>query len=187
MLSLQTEQQKTIRSLNPLIMLGIFASFLLIRTSCANLLPQVVLGWDFVLPFMIYFGQRRPLFEGLLLWFLMSHWFSLESMAPLGVWVIFYLLLFVVARLLSEVIYAADFFQIIILVAVLVLASRLVLPWIAHFFNAGWEVFSWRNLNPFFFITDTTLSCLGFLVLSGIDRLTAKESRTVMELNGGLI
>jgi len=187
LLSLQTEQKKTIRSLNPLFMVGLFFLFLLLRTSCGALLPTMILKWDFLLPFMIYFGQRRPFFEGLLLWFIMSHWFSLESSAPMGTWVMFYLIIYVLSRLLSEVFFAVDSLQIFALLFIMLLASKFLLPWTSHFFGARWAVFSWNNLHPGFFMTDLFLSWITFLSLITVDVLTAKEARPILDLNEGVI
>ena len=187
MLSLQTDQKKTIRSLNPFFMIGLFFLFLLIRTSSASVLPGFLLRWDFLLPFVIYFGQRRPLFEGLLLCFIMSHWYSLESAAPIGCLVIFYLLIYLLSRILSETVFAADSFQILALLFSLGLLSRFILPWISHFFGAGWDVFSWRNLNLFFLISDLLLNFGTFYLLLGVDKVSAKEARPILDLNEGIL
>lgn len=168
-------------------MIGLFVLFLLIRTTSTNLFPTFLVRWDFLLPFVIYFGQRRPLFEGLLLWFIMSHWYSLESAAPIGCLAIYYLIIYLCSRILSETVFAADGFQIITLLFSLSLLSRFLLPWVAHFFGAGWSVFSWRNLNPFFLISDLILNTVTFYVLLGVDKISAKEPRPILDLNEGII
>jgi len=168
-------------------MVFLFLGGLLIRTSCISLLPTFLIRWDFLLPFMIYFGQRRPLFEGLLLWFIMSHWYSLESSAPIGSLVIFYLSIYVISRLLSETVFAADAIQVFTLFFIMMVFSRLTLPWVTSFFGAGWKIFSWRNLNPIWFATDFILNCSTFYFLMGVDKLTAKEARPVLDLNEGIV
>ena len=145
MLYLQTNQQKTIRSLNPIVMVGFFVVCMLIRTTVFWIFPGFISNWDLLLPFMIYFGQRRPLFEGLLLWFVLAHIYTLQSVAPVGVFVIYYLLIFVIARLVSEAFFATEGLQILGLISVLVILSRLLLPIVAQSFHAGWPIASWRN------------------------------------------
>jgi hypothetical protein len=186
LLYLQTSQQKTIRSVNPLIMVGLFVGLLVIRTTAFWLFPGLFTNWDLLLPFMLYFGQRRPLFEGLLLWFILSHLYSLQSVAPMGVFVVYYLILFVIARLISEVFFATEGIQILGLISLLTLFSRFVLPLVARAFDSGWPVWSWRNLHLGMIITNIFVGWICYQILGFVDKITFKDPRQILDLGEGL-
>jgi len=185
-LYLQTSQQKTIRSVNPLIMVGLFVGLLLIRTTAFWISPSLFSNWDLLLPFMLYFGQRRPLFEGLLLWFILSHLYSLNSVAPMGVFVVYYLILFVIARLISEAFFATEGIQILGLISVLAVSSRFILPLVAKGFNSGWPIWSWRNLHLGMIFTNIVLGWICYRGLSFVDKITFKDARQILDLGEGL-
>lgn len=149
--------------------------------------PRLLGQWDLLLAFMIYFGQRRPLFEGLLLWFFLSHLYSLQSVAPVGVFVIYYLIIFLLSRLTSEVFYAASGMSVFGLLALITLASRFILPGVAQGFESGWAVFSWRNLHPFLLLTNIFFGWLSYMGLVAIDKFSGKDSRQILDLQEGLV
>ncbi|NBV51087.1 hypothetical protein EBR78_07710 [bacterium] len=186
MLYLQTNQAKTIRSFNPIIMIGLFLVLLLVRTTTFWIAPSVFSNWDLLLPFMVYYGQRRPLFEGLLLWFVLAHLYTLQSVAPVGVFIIYYLLIFVVSRLISEAFFADSGMSILGLMAVLVFLSRIILPLVAGAFNSGWGLWSWNNLHPGILGLNIVLGWLCYLGLGVIDQLTFKGPREILDLGEGI-
>src|SRR5205085_322153 len=76
-----------------------------------------------------------------------THLFSLSSAAPIGVFTVYYLIVFVGARLLSYVIYADQWLSILAMTAAFALCARFVLPGVAFGFGHGWPVFSWENMD----------------------------------------
>lgn len=172
--------------MNPLIVVGLFMGLLLVRTTAFWIAPGFFSNWDLLLPFMIYFGQRRPLFEGLLLWFVLAHLYTLQSVAPVGVFVVYYLVLFVISRLISEAFFAMEGIQIFGLISLLSLLSRLILPLVAQLFNSGWPVWSWRNLQFGMIFTNIVLGWLCYRALSLIDKITFKDARQILDLGEGL-
>jgi hypothetical protein len=167
-------------------MIGLFFLFALLRTTVFWLAPGMLGRWDILLPFMIYFGQRRPLFEGLLMWFVLSHLYTLQSVAPVGVFVIYYLVIFAVARLISEAFYANTGLSILVLIFILSVVSRFILPAVAGSFESGWRVFTWSNLHPAIFLTNTLLGWFSYLLLEVLDKVTFKVARQDVELSEGL-
>src|SRR5690606_3721385 len=101
-------------------------------------MPSVFRHWDVLLPFIVYFGQRRSVAEGLTLSILTAHLYSLSSVAPVGVFVLHYLSLFIVARVLSYVIYANQWVTILMLMLSLSLLARIVNIPIASLFGHSW-------------------------------------------------
>lgn len=184
---LQTNQPRTIRSLNPIFMIGFFLVLLVVRTTGYFLAPTLLVQWDILLPFMIYFGQRRPIFEGLLLWFFLAHIYSLQSVAPVGLFVVYYLIIFLASRLTSEVFYATSSGAVLGLIALVALISRFVLPLVAQGFQSGWSVFSWRNLHPGTFLINTFLGWICYFVLGAIDKISGKDSRQILDLHEGIV
>ncbi|NBX91848.1 MAG: hypothetical protein EBZ49_02565 [Proteobacteria bacterium] len=182
MLYPQSNQQKLLRSLNPVFMVGFFLVLMLVKTTAYWLSPWFLGHWDILLPFMVYFGQRRPVFEGLLLWFILAHLYTLQSAAPIGVFVIYYLLFFGLARLLSETFYATTSLSVLGLMAVLSVLSRVVLPFIANSFESGWPLMSWRNLHIGFLLCNTFAGWICYLVISALDKITYKADRLNIEL-----
>jgi len=167
-------------------MIGLFLGLALIRTTGFWVAPSILGRWDILLSFMIYFGQRRPLFEGLLLWFVLAHLFTLQSVAPVGVFVIYYLVFFLLARLISEAFYADTGLSILVLIFLLSVLSRLVLPGVASLFDSGWKVFSWSNLYPGLLLTNTLLGWCCYLILKWLDKVTFKAARQEVELSEGI-
>lgn len=167
-------------------MVVLFVGLLLVRTSAFSVFPKVFSSWDILLPFMLYFGQRRPLFEGLLLWFILSHLYTLQSVAPIGVFVVYYLILFVISRLISEAFFATEGIQILGLISILSILSRVLLPIVARGFGSGWPIWSWRNLHLGVIVTNIVVSWFCYLALSFIDRITFKDARQILDLGEGL-
>ncbi|NBX81583.1 hypothetical protein EBQ90_00620 [bacterium] len=185
MLYLQTNQAKTIRSFNPIIMIGLFLVLLLVRTTTFWIAPSVFSNWDLLLPFMVYYGQRRPLFEGLLLWFVLAHLYTLQSVAPVGVFIIYYLLIFVVSRLISEAFFADSGMSILGLMQFgISVANHFTL--VAGAFNSGWGLWSWNNLHPGILGLNIVLGWLCYLGLGVIDQLTFKGPREILDLGEGI-
>ena len=104
----------------------------------------------------------------------------------MGVFVVYYLILFVIARLISEVFFATEGIQILGLISVLTLFSRFVLPLVARAFDSGWPVWSWRNLNLGMIITNIVTGWICYQGLSFVDRITFKDARQILELGEGL-
>ena len=185
MFFLQPSQKRLLSSLNPLFLaLAVFAGILL-RTSFLPLLPNWLTGWDVLLPFMVYFGQRRALGEGLILSLFTSHLYSLCSSAPIGVFTSHYLVVFLLARLLSFVIYANTWFSVLLVVFVLTIAARFSLTIVAYFFGHAWPLFSGANFSWWGLLFNSVVGFAVFEMLGQLDRLTYKVPRTSIELGEG--
>lgn len=155
---------------------------MLVRTTSEPLLPMLFRQWDVLLPFMVYFGQRRSLPEGLILALFTSHLYSLSSIAPIGVFASLYLVLFLVARLLSYVIYANSWFSILLLMLSLAVFSRIILTIIASSFGHGWSLFASGNFLWWSLIFNAVLGYLTYTWIEALDRLTNKVPKINIEL-----
>jgi len=158
---------------------------ILMRTTMDPLFPRWFRSCDVLLPIVVYLGQRRALPEGLILTLFASHLYSLCSAAPIGVFTTNYLVIFIVARLLSYVIYANRSLSVLVLIFSLTLFSHISLALIVAFFGHSWGVFTggfailWRALLN---------SGLGGLIYGGLvmmDRLSFKAPRINIELSEG--
>lgn len=157
-------------------------TIVLLRTTFIRLWPEFFHPWDILLPFIVYVGQRRGLPEGLLLTLFVSHLFSLCSTAPIGVFVFHYLLIFVLARALSYVIYANRWLSVILLVFVLTLISRIVVTLISTFFGHGWRVFSTDNWPLWGVVMNSVVGLVLYRFLGVLDLMTFKVPRMNIEM-----
>jgi hypothetical protein len=184
---LQPSQKRLLSSLNPVFLVGFVWALILVRTTMEPLLPNLFRQWDVLLPFMVYFGQRRSLPEGLILSLFTSHLYSLSSIAPIGVFTSLYLVLFLIARLLSYVIYANQWFSIMLLMFSLSITSRIVLTIIASSFGHGWSLFASGNFIWWSLLFNAGIGYLTYTWLELLDRFTYKAPRLSIELaEGGL-
>jgi len=157
---------------------------ILLRTTMDPVLPSLVRRTDILLPFVVYLGQRRSLPEGIILALFASHLYSLCSAAPIGVFTSHYLILFVLARLLSYVTYANRWYSILVLMFSLALVAKINLAMVATFFGHGWRIFGGSGVIGSLFIN----ALVGYLIygmLETVDRLTYKAPRINIELSEG--
>lgn len=162
----------------------LFVVFLiLLRTTAEPLLPNVFRQWDLLLPFMVYFGQRRSLAEGMGLALLTSHLFSTCSSAPLGVFSVAYLVVFFVARLISYAIFANTWISVFFLMLGLAVLERVLLTLVSSAFGHGWPLFASGNLGFWGLLLNAAMGYLTFRWLEGMDRMTFKVPRTEIELS----
>lgn len=157
-------------------------ALILARTTLEPIFPNAFHHWDLLMPFMIYFGQRRTLPEGLILALFNSHIYSLCSSAPIGVFALVYLVIFVVARLLSYVIYANTWMSILVLMFSLGLLARILLTIASGFFGHGWPLFSTGNLALGSLIFNAVLGYFVYAGLETMDWITNKVPRINIEL-----
>jgi hypothetical protein len=170
---LQPNQKRLLSSLNPVFLVVFVFGIILLRTTSEAILPVVFRQWDVLLPFMVYFGQRRSLPEGLILSLFSSHLYSLCSAAPIGVFSTHYLTIFVVARLLSYVIYADAWLTVLVLIFSLSIFSRLMLTLVASAFGHGWPLFSTDNFVWWALLLNTFLGFLVYAWLETLDRASS--------------
>lgn len=156
---------------------------LLFRTAWEPILPGFYRRWDVLLPFMVYFGQRRSLPEGLILALFTSHLYSLCSAAPIGVFTTHYLILFSVARLLSYVIYANTWFSILVLMFSLAILSRIILTLVATAFGHGWPLFAPGNFIWWGPLLNSVTGYIIYRMVEMLDRVTYKVPRINIELS----
>ena len=180
---LQPGQKRLITSFNP-VFVGLFVLVLiLIRTTSEPVIPAVLRQWDLLLPAIIYVGQRRGLFEGLLLVLFLSHLYSLCSAAPIGVFVVHYLLIFALARLLIYVIYANNWLSVSGLILFLSFISRILLPIVAKAFGHSWSIVSFQNFVWWSLLINTFVGFIVYAFLGTLDRLTYKAPPSNIELD----
>ena len=183
MFFLQPSQKRLLSSLNPVFMVLFVFGLMLLRTAWEPILPGFYRRWDVLLPFMVYFGQRRSLPEGLILALFTSHLYSLCSAAPIGVFTTHYLILFSVARLFSYVIYANTWFSILVLMFSLAILSRIILTLVATAFGHGWPLFAPGNFvwwGPFL---NSVAGYIIYRMVEMLDRVTYKVPRINIELS----
>jgi hypothetical protein len=181
---LPPSQRRLLSSLNPLFFVGAVYGLILAKTALYPFAPTWVERWDILLPFVVFYGQRRSLPEGVILSLFSSHLYSLCSAAPLGVFSTTYLVLFSVARMISYVAYASTSVSILLLMIGLSLLSRLILPPVAGFFHSTWSVFSLENLAPWSILLNGVGGWAIYLVLEALDLFTNKVPRNSIELSG---
>lgn len=181
---LPPSQRRLLNSLNPLFFILAVFFLILVKTAFYPFAPTWVQRWDLLLPFVVFFGQRRPLPEGIILSLFSSHIYSLCSSAPLGVFTTTYLLIFAAARLISYVAFASTSLSILLLMIGLSLCSRIILPLVAQFFHVGWPVLSFDNLVLWSILLNGIGGWAIYIGLEGLDLLTHKAPRNSIELSG---
>lgn len=184
MLFLSPSQRRFLSSLNPVLLGGLVYILILFRTSGEATLPTILRRWELLLPFVIYVGQRRALLEGVLLVLFMTHLYSLNSVAPIGVFAIHYVIIFFAARLLIYAVYANTWTSILGLIFLLSFVSRLLLSVVADGFGHGWPMFSWRNLMLGSLFINSGLGLVIYWALGWIDKITYKVAPINIELAG---
>lgn len=185
MFFLQPSQKRLLSSLNPLFFAFAVFVAIVLRTTSGPLLPGVFQRWDVLLPFMVYFGQRRSLAEGLVLSLFTSHLYSLCSSAPIGVFTTHYLTLFLIARLMSYVIYANTWFSTLLVVFSLTVVGRFSLTAVAAMFGHPWPLFARGNFVWWGILFNAMMGFFIFECLGALDRMTYKVARVNIELGEG--
>jgi hypothetical protein len=136
------------------------------------------------LPFIVYFGQRRSLTEGLILSLFCSHLYSLASGAPIGVFTTHYLILFAVVRGLNYAISADTWISIVSLLLGLSLLARFIITWVAAGFGHGWPLFSWANISFGGMFLNAVTGYFLYAWARLLDRWTYKSLAPEIELDG---
>jgi hypothetical protein len=179
---LESGQKRLLTSLNPLLLVVLVTGIILVRTTAEPIMPVGFRRWDLLLTVMIYIGQRRSIHEGLLLVLFISHIFSLASSAPIGVFVIYSLIVFVGARALSYVIFADQWLSILAVIGAFSVVARIIMPLVASAFGHGWPVISWENLHPLGILLNTFLGLGIYWALSFLDAITLKAPPANIEI-----
>lgn len=180
---LQPNQKKFLESVNPVLVAVFFYLLMVGRTNIEYVFPDVFRHWDILLPFIVYFGQRRSVAEGLTLSILTSHFYSLSSSAPIGVFVLHYLSLFIIARVLSYVIYANQGITILMLMFSLSLLARIISVPIAALFGHSWGS-NGVGVFGMGLMLNTILGYFTYLSLSLLDKMTFKTPAINIEMVG---
>lgn len=184
MLSLPPSQKRLLSSLNPLFLIGAVGFLIFVRTAAVPLWPGFFKQWDILLPVAVYYGQRRSVFEGLILALFSGHLYSLCSGAPIGVFPTAYFLIFVVARLITYGLYANTPLSIFLLLLGLSAFSRVSLTLASRFFGEGWPVFSWDNWIVWSFFWNALSGWVIYQGLELLDQITFKAELANIELGG---
>lgn len=171
---LQSNQKKLLTNFNPVFLTVFVLLMILFRSTAEAIVPSVLTGWDILLPIAIYLGQRRAMWEGILILLFNAHLYSLNSSAPIGLFVVYYLLFFFFAQIVAYILYAQTPVSVICLLFLVSLLSRLVLPLCSQVFDQVFYVFSWGNWSFWNVVLNTVLGFFTYLVLSILDRITLK-------------
>ncbi len=183
MYSLQPKQKNFLETLNPVFVLLFFYTVMIARTTFDSVLPEVFDNLDILLPFIVYFGQRRSVAEGLTLAILSAHFYSLSSSAPVGLFVVHYLVLFFLARGLSYIFYPDRWNTICLALFVLSVVSRLVAWPMAALFEHSLSP-AWGGVVMGWFF-NTVFGYFIFVAIAILDHVTAKASRINIEMSEG--
>lgn len=185
MLFLQPTQKRFLSSLNPLLMVMLVFALITIRSTIDPWLPVASGVWDVIFAWVIYLGQRRNLVEGGALVLFGAHLYSLSSSAPFGVFLMFYSLLFLAARLLTYVIYANTVPSVALLLLALSVFSRFLLQGLAWAFDHGlYRLTGWSDYLGYVLVN--CMLGLGVYLLVGVmDRMTFKLPRINIEMEEG--
>ncbi len=184
MFYLPPSQKRLLSSLNPLFFIAAVGAVILLRTSLVAVWPGFFKQWDILLPFAVYYGQRRSVPEGLILALFSGHLYSLCSGAPIGVFTTSYLLVFVAARLITYGLYANTGLSIFLLLLGLSIFSRVVLTLVSRSFGQGWPFFTWDNLVLWAFFWNAFAGWIVYHGLELLDRITFKAEVTNIEFGG---
>jgi len=149
-----------------------------VRSTADPVLGGLLRHWDVLLPFIVYFGQRRGFLEGLVLSILTSHLYSLSSTAPIGLFVTYYLTVFGLARLVSYVVYADQWYSVLLLMLGVAGLSRFCLVLLAYGFGHQIPVMFFRGM-----LMNSMLGLFIYWLLSQVDKLTYKVPRMNIELS----
>lgn len=171
---LQSNQKKLLTNLNAIFLTLFVLALVLFKSTSEVIIPSVFSGWDILLPVAIYLGQRRNLWEGLLILLFNGHLYSLNSSAPIGLFVVYYLLFFFFAQIVAYILYAQTPISVMCLIFLVTTLSRIVLPLCAQSFDQSIYVFSWANWSVWNILLNTGLGFLIYLALGFLDRVTLK-------------
>lgn len=171
---LQNNQKKLLTSFNAVFLTLFVLLLILFKSTSEGLVPSVFTGWDILLPVVIYLGQRRNLWEGLLILLFNGHLYSLNSSAPIGMFVVYYLIFFFLAQVVAYTFYAQTPFSVICLIFISTLISRLILPLCAQVFEQSVMVLSWANWSLWNLFLNTVLGFFIYIILGVLDRITLK-------------
>jgi hypothetical protein len=181
---LPPNQKRLLSSLNPLFFIGAVGFFIMLRTAAIPLWPGLFKQWDILLPFAVYYGQRRSVPEGLILALFSGHLYSLCSGAPIGVFTTTYLILFVAARLITYGLYANTGLSIFLLLLGLSVFSRVCLTIVSRSFGQGWPFFTTDNWVLWALVLNAMLGWVVYYLLEFLDKITFKAEITNIELGG---
>jgi hypothetical protein len=171
---LQSKQKKLLTNFNSCFLTLLVLVLIVFKSTSEAIVPSFFLGWDVLLPFAIYVGQRRNLWEGILILLLNAHLFSLNSSAPIGMFVVYYLGFFFLAQLVAYIFYAQTPLSVLCLIFLFTLISRFLLPLCAQLFDQAIFVFSWSNWSLMNLFLNTIFGFFTYVALGILDRVTFK-------------
>ncbi len=157
---------------------------LVVKSSAAPFLTDSLRLWEMLLPFLIYWGQRRGLTEGIILTLFCSHLVSISSGAPIGIFACVNFIIYLSARLISLVFYAETWATILALVGVFAICLRFILAGVSFFFGHP-HLSDWWNLpwGSYLFM-NAVLGLSVFYFLEFLDRFTFKKNAAEIEMGG---
>lgn len=183
-MSLPASQKRILNSFNPLFCVLFVIALVLLRTFLESLGWSWVDRWDVLLAFAIYIGQRRSLVEGLIVTLFVSHVLALNAVAPMGVLVTHYVILFLGAHALGGVLYASSRLSVLTMLFVFAILSRFLYPILASMLGQSWPMWSWYNLSLFYILLNALVGWLIYMLLISLDRWTYKDLEGGVALSG---
>lgn len=182
MFFLHPSQKRLLNSLNPVFFVVFVYGVLIVRSTAASILPQMVLSADLLMPFVVFFAQRRSTWEGFILSLFCSHLYSLSSSAPIGIFAFYYLILFFFARLMRYGINVSGWVSTLLALFTLSVAGRFLLPVVASAFAPAWPVFMWKNFPWSGILFAPLYGLVIFALGEALDRTTFKADRANIEM-----
>lgn len=181
MFFLQASQKRFLNNFNAVFVVALTLFVIVGRSVGLQIFPGFFAHLDILLPFVVYFGQRRSMAEGLTLTIITSHLYSLCSSAPIGIFVLLYLMLFLIAQGVSFVFYADRVHSIISLLFVLSLTSRVLALPVVALFGQSWGSFFDAGLifGP---LSNAIVGYVIYRVLALLDQITNKTPTLNIQL-----
>ena len=184
MFYLQPQQKKLLSSFNPIIVVSVVGIALVFKSSVATFISSNFKLWELLLPFLIYWGQRRGLTEGIILTLFCSHLVSISSGAPIGIYACVSFIIYLGARLVSLALYAETWATILALVSLFSFLLRFVMAGVGFFFGytriSDWWSLPWGN----YLMINAILGLSTFYFLQILDKITFKMTPSEIEISG---
>lgn len=158
---------------------------LIVRASLLAAFPSFFQFFDILIPFTVYMGQRRSLWEGAGLSLGFGYLFSLFSVAPQGFYMMVSFGIFLVVRFFSLAFYAHTRWSIAVLLTLSLLLSRVFVYLIAIAMDIPLPKSMFLECLSWNFLWGIGLSYLIFSVLRRLDEKTFKIPRINIEVAEG--
>ena len=185
MLQIRKAKSPSLKSLNILLMGAVVVGLLVVKSTLMPILePSLAAFIEPLWVVFLYLGEKRNLLEGLLMTLFFSHLLSLQSGAPVGVFLVCALIVFGIGRSGGRWVHFEAANTFIGWVVFALLAAKLG-QWVASWILFGhvawigsvWDFFLWLGLN-------IAWAYGGWHLLLAVDRLTHRAKALRVPLEG---